>query len=185
MSIEKTVSITAARSQLLKLTKLVARRMDRFVLTNKGEAEAVLVSVSEYKSLRAAAELLARPDVLAATRKGFEQILAGKGVPLDQAFRRRKTCFSDDPASEGFDQTGSDHRSGAPLQRMVEADPSERRTGCDIAIFSPTSLPILFSVTKSRFSATDDVSRSTPDGFAFHYRFDGPRICKIEFIGVY
>ncbi len=86
MAIEKTVSITAARSQLLKLTKLVARHMDRFVLTNKGEAEAVLVSVSEYKSLRAAAELLAHPDALAATLRGFAEIERGEGLTLEQAF---------------------------------------------------------------------------------------------------
>ncbi len=54
---EKTVSITSARSQLLKLSKQVVRHMDRYVLTNKGVAEAVLLSVGEYKSLRAAAEL--------------------------------------------------------------------------------------------------------------------------------
>jgi PHD/YefM family antitoxin component YafN of YafNO toxin-antitoxin module len=50
---EKTVSITSARSQLLKLAKQVFRHMDRYVLTNKGVAEAVLLSVGEDKSLRA------------------------------------------------------------------------------------------------------------------------------------
>jgi PHD/YefM family antitoxin component YafN of YafNO toxin-antitoxin module len=64
---EKTVSITSARSQLLKLAKQVFRHMDRYVLTNKGVAEAVLLSVGEYKSLRAAAELAAHPEVFAAT----------------------------------------------------------------------------------------------------------------------
>lgn len=88
---EKTVSITSARNQLLKLTKQVARHMDRYVLTNKGTAEAVLVSVGEYKSLKAAAELLAHPDVLAATMRGFEQIAEGKGVKLEDAFPAENT----------------------------------------------------------------------------------------------
>lgn len=64
--------------------------MDRYVLTNKGVAEAVLLSVGEYKSLKAAAELAAHPDVVSATRAGHEQILAGQGVPLEQAFRQEK-----------------------------------------------------------------------------------------------
>ena len=94
MSMEKTVSITTARSQLLKLSKQVQRRMDRYVLTNKGVAETVLLSVGEYKSLKAAAELAAHPEVLAATRAGYEQLLAGNGVPLERAFQREKPASS-------------------------------------------------------------------------------------------
>jgi len=86
MAIEKTVSVTSARSQLLKLTKQVARHMDRYVLTNKGKAEAVVMSVGEYRSLRAAAELLAHPDVLAETLHGFDEIDRGKGLGFDRAF---------------------------------------------------------------------------------------------------
>ena len=86
---EKTVSITSARSQLLKLDKQVVRHMDRYVLTNKGVAEAVLLSVGEYKSLRAAAELAAHSDVFAATLQGFEQINLGQGVTLDSAFAEK------------------------------------------------------------------------------------------------
>ncbi len=66
---DKTLSVTSARQQLLKLTKDVRRRMDRVVLTNKGEAEAVLMSMGEYNSLKAAAELAMRPDILKATGK--------------------------------------------------------------------------------------------------------------------
>jgi prevent-host-death family protein len=83
---DKTLSVTSARQQLLKLTKDVRRRMDRVVLTNKGEAAAILMSVGEYKSLMAAAELAMRPDILKATEEGFEQIRQGKGIPLDEAF---------------------------------------------------------------------------------------------------
>jgi len=83
---DKTLSVTSARQQLLKLTKDVRRRMDRVVLTNKGEAEAVLMSVGEYNSLKAAAELAMRPDVLRATEEGFEQIQEGLGRPLSDVF---------------------------------------------------------------------------------------------------
>jgi prevent-host-death family protein len=83
---DKTLSVTSARQQLLKLTKDVRRRMDRVVLTNKGEATAVLMSVGEYNSLKAAAELAMRPDILKATEEGFEQIRRGKGISLDEAF---------------------------------------------------------------------------------------------------
>jgi len=83
---DKTLSVTSARQQLLKLTKDVRRRMDRVVLTNKGEAEAVLMSVGEYNSLKAAAELVMRPDILKATEEGFAQIERGEGIRLEEAF---------------------------------------------------------------------------------------------------
>ncbi len=83
---DKTLSVTSARQQLLKLTKDVRRRMDRVVLTNKGEAEAILMSVGEYNSLKAAAELAMRPDILKATEEGFEQIERGEGISLEEAF---------------------------------------------------------------------------------------------------
>ena len=83
---DRTLSVTSARQQLLKLTKDVRRRMDRVVLTNKGEAAAVLMSVGEYNSLKAAAELAMRPDILRATEEGFEQIERGQGISMDEAF---------------------------------------------------------------------------------------------------
>src|SRR5208283_5858199 len=93
---DRTLSVTSARQQLLKLTKDVRRRMDRVVLTNKGEAAAILMSVGEYNGLKAAAELAMRPDVLKATREGFERIQRGEGIRLEDAFP---------PAPKGSAQT--------------------------------------------------------------------------------
>jgi prevent-host-death family protein len=84
---EKTIQITKARQQLLDLTKKVRRHMQTYILTNKGEEEAVLLSVPEYRSLMAAAELARHPEVLATTREGMEQLAAGQGVPVDKAFQ--------------------------------------------------------------------------------------------------
>ena len=76
---DKTLSVTSARQQLLKLTKDVRRRMDRVVLTNKGEAEAMLMSVGEYNSLKAAAELAMRPDILRQRKKDLSRSSAAEG----------------------------------------------------------------------------------------------------------
>ena len=64
---ERTITITAARQQFLALTKKVKRHMQTYILTNKGEAEAVLLSVAEYRSLVAAGQLALNPDVLIVT----------------------------------------------------------------------------------------------------------------------
>jgi PHD/YefM family antitoxin component YafN of YafNO toxin-antitoxin module len=109
-TMEKTLSITSARSQLLKLSKQVARHMDRYVLTNKGQAETVLLSVGEYKGLRAAAELAAHPEVIAATVQGFEQLSRGEGMTLEEAFpaqsQRRSAGTKSDLPSRAKAGTG-------------------------------------------------------------------------------
>jgi len=87
----KTLSVTAARQQLLKLTKDIDRRMGKVVLTNKGEAQAILLSMGEYNSLRAAAEVVARPEIRRASDEGFEQLRRGKGVKLSKAMPRPAT----------------------------------------------------------------------------------------------
>jgi prevent-host-death family protein len=115
---DKTLSVTTARQQLLKLTKDVRRRMDRVVLTNKGEAAAILISVGEYNSLKAAAELAMRPDIVKATREGFEQIERGEGISLDEAFP---------PTSKGSAQTNPParvlHRKSPAHGRSKRAEP--------------------------------------------------------------
>jgi prevent-host-death family protein len=80
------MSVTEARQNLLKVTKQVSERMGRVVLTNKGRAETVLMSVAEYRGLRAAAELLMHPEVIKATHRGFAEIAEGLGVRLEEAF---------------------------------------------------------------------------------------------------
>lgn len=123
---DKTLSVTSARQQLLKLTKDVRRRMDRVVLTNKGEATAILMSVGEYKSLRAAAELAMRPDILKATEEGFAQIERGEGISLDEAFP---------PAAKGSAQTNPParvlHRKRPAHGRSGRAEPQRHQQAGD------------------------------------------------------
>jgi prevent-host-death family protein len=83
---EKTMAITSARQELMKLSKSVAAHMDRVVLTNKGVGEAVLLSLSEYRSLKAAAELAQHPRVVNAMNAGFAELAEGNYSTLEEAF---------------------------------------------------------------------------------------------------
>ncbi len=82
---EKTVSITACRQDLLRLAKLAKRRMNRYILTNKGESEAVLLGIGDYKSLVAAMDMILHPEVLAQTYRGFATLEQGGGLTLEEA----------------------------------------------------------------------------------------------------
>jgi len=85
---EKTMSVSTARQNLMKLTKQVSERMDKVVLTNKGKAETVLMSFAEYRSLMAAAELAMHPEVLAETMAAYARIENGGGISLEDAIKQ-------------------------------------------------------------------------------------------------
>lgn len=85
---EKILSVTSVRQKLMKLAKTANRKMERYVLTNRGQAEAVLMGYTDYRSLMAAARLAQHPEVLEQTRRGFAEIEEGKGLTLDQVLDR-------------------------------------------------------------------------------------------------
>ena len=91
---EKIMSITSVRQNLMKLARVANRKMQRFVLTNKGEAEAVLIGYTDFKSLLASARLAHHPEVLQQTLEGFAEIKKGAGITLEEAFQQFKSANS-------------------------------------------------------------------------------------------
>lgn len=82
---EKSIPITEARAQLLALSKTARRRMARVVMTNKGEAESVLMGINDYRSLLATVELSQRPDIMAAIRQAITDIRDGRTMTMEEA----------------------------------------------------------------------------------------------------
>src|SRR5579863_219020 len=73
MMAEQFRSITETRKELPSLSQTVQSGGDRYVITNQGKPQAVLLGYSEYKGLLAAAELLSRPKDLAHLEEGLAQ----------------------------------------------------------------------------------------------------------------
>lgn len=82
---EKSMSITEARAQLLALSKTARRRMARVVITNKGEAESVLMGINDYRSLLATVELSQRPDIMNSIREAISDIRDGRTLTMEEA----------------------------------------------------------------------------------------------------
>lgn len=78
--------ITAVRKDLMQLSRAISEQMGQLVLTSRGRAETILISVAEYRSLQAAAELLRHPEVISAMRGGEREIADGDGLTLEHAF---------------------------------------------------------------------------------------------------
>jgi PHD/YefM family antitoxin component YafN of YafNO toxin-antitoxin module len=85
---ETILSVSQARRELPTLSRMAKERLQRYVLTNRGRAVAVLMSFGEYKALTAARDLVTRPDVLADTLRGVRQLRRDQGVELSKLSRK-------------------------------------------------------------------------------------------------
>jgi len=88
-------SITEARKELPSLSQTVQGGGDRYVITNQGKPQAVLLGYGDYKGLMAAVELLNRPKDLAHLQEGLEQEQRLNFEELKEGLRRRKGAQSE------------------------------------------------------------------------------------------
>jgi prevent-host-death family protein len=87
---EEFTSISQARQNLSGLARRARSQMKRFVFTQQGEPRAVLIGYEDYRSLRAAAQIAQRPELVAGITRGLEDAKAGRTIPLETAYRRQR-----------------------------------------------------------------------------------------------
>lgn len=80
----KTVPVREFRTHLAELLNEVADRREHVTVTRHGRPAAVLVPVEEYEALEETAEILSDEGMLAAIRRGLDDLAAGDVVPLEQ-----------------------------------------------------------------------------------------------------
>jgi prevent-host-death family protein len=93
-------SITETRKELPSLSQTVQGGGDRYVITNQGKPQAVLLGYSEYKGLLAAAELLNRPKELAHLEEGLAQTQRIGFEELKENLRNKKAAHAAPVAGE-------------------------------------------------------------------------------------
>ena len=89
---EQFKSITDVRKHLPQLSQAVQAGGDRFVITNQGRPQAVLLGYGEYKGLMAAVELLNRPRELARLEQGLQQTRKMSFEELKENLKVRKAA---------------------------------------------------------------------------------------------
>ena len=88
MQIHNVISITEARKKLPQIVREVyALDGTSYILTDKGEARAVIISHEEYESLIATIEVLSIPNILQDIAEAEEDIKEGR-VVSDAEFRK-------------------------------------------------------------------------------------------------
>jgi PHD/YefM family antitoxin component YafN of YafNO toxin-antitoxin module len=99
---EQLKSITDARKSLRAISGAAQSRMDRYIITNQGQPQSVLIGYREYQSLKATQELMSRPEERARLERGLEQLSQGRRRTFDElkrnVQRRRPIHVEVDPA---------------------------------------------------------------------------------------
>ena len=75
---EQHTSISDARKNLPKLSQGAKVRMDRFIITHQGQPQSVLLGYKEYQGMKAAMELLHRPEIVEDIFAGLKDFESGE-----------------------------------------------------------------------------------------------------------
>lgn len=73
-------SIAEARRAFTSLSRESQSLMKRFVITNQGKPQSVLLGYEDYQALQAAAYLLQNPVASTSIREGIAQLDRGEGI---------------------------------------------------------------------------------------------------------
>lgn len=78
----QTISLTELRPRLSELVDRAHAQFDRFLITRRGRAEAVLLSAEEFEGLLETLEILSDEALVSRLVEAEEELTAGGGHPL-------------------------------------------------------------------------------------------------------
>ena len=79
----ETISLTELRPRLSELIERANSRFDRFVITRRGKAEAVLLASDEFEGLLETLEVLADEELVKRLVEAEDELASGGGVALE------------------------------------------------------------------------------------------------------
>jgi antitoxin YefM len=83
-----TVPVGDARDSFSRLLAQVERTHERVTITRHGNPVAVILAAEDLAALEETAEILSRPDTVAAIQEGLAELDAGGAVDGDQVIAR-------------------------------------------------------------------------------------------------
>jgi len=88
---EKVTSLGVAVKNLPELSQLAESEWDRYVITNVGRPQSVLISYQEYQGMKETLELLQNPEAVTQINEGLRDLSKRKRVPWTRATPAFKT----------------------------------------------------------------------------------------------
>lgn len=86
----KNISVRALRSNLAGVLEDIKTHMDRYVISKRGEPEAVLMCVDDYEGWLETLEIVSSKDAMEDIRKAKRELAAGKFYTFQQVFGQRR-----------------------------------------------------------------------------------------------
>ena len=86
----KTVTVRRFRSNLAGILKDVTKRFDRYIISKRGEPEAVLMCVDDYEGWLETIEIMSDRKAMADIRAAKRELAAGKAYSFEEVFGRKR-----------------------------------------------------------------------------------------------
>ena len=96
---EELTSISDARQNLPTLSQTAEARLNRYVITLQGKPQSVLLGYKDYQGLKAAADLLGKPQVVEDITTGLKEIESGQRLTMAEV----KKHLSDQTRASAID----------------------------------------------------------------------------------
>ena len=85
----KNISVRKLRSNLAGVLKDVRTRMDRYVISKRGEPEAIIMCVDDYEGWLETLEIMSSKETLDDIKKARKELEAGKYHTFGDVFGKR------------------------------------------------------------------------------------------------
>ena len=79
-----TISVRELRPKLAEVLKIIHDRFDRYIITKRGQPEAVIMSVDDYESILETMEIQSDKALMRRIKKAEKEIKQGKGTSLEK-----------------------------------------------------------------------------------------------------
>lgn len=82
----KSISVRRLRSNLAGVLKDVRTHLDRYIISRRGEPEAILMCVDDYEGWLETLEIMSDKGAMGDIRKAKRELKKGKGYTFSQVF---------------------------------------------------------------------------------------------------
>lgn len=83
-----TITLKELRPELPKVIKGLDSKLDRYIVTKRGKAVAIMMSVDDYESFLETIEILSDKEAVRRIKKAKREIKEGKTITLGELRRR-------------------------------------------------------------------------------------------------
>lgn len=90
LAADKFYGVKEARQNFTEIVKQAHELLQRFIITNRGEPEAVVMSIDEYEDLLEVIEDLSNPELIDEIAEARKAYAATGGIDFDQYRKGRK-----------------------------------------------------------------------------------------------